>query len=212
MTLPGWMPEPGSPLDRIATFILVSLLWVAGAALLITLPAATAGLFAVLAPWVRGRDTELFSTFFSAIRRLWLRSTVLFVGDAVLLALAVINLQAINMMNVPDVVAYLLGGFNLFLALMLLMINVYIWPLLVLFDLPLRRLLHVAPRLALVHPLWSMAVVGLALIPVALSFVVPVLLVLLFGAAAIALIVNWGAWRIIKRYATPQEMAELDHP
>ena len=65
------------------TVVLANLLWSVFAVLIVTLPAATAGLFAVLAPLVRGQDAEIFATFFGTMRRQWLKSTLIMAADVV---------------------------------------------------------------------------------------------------------------------------------
>ena len=71
MHMPSLNPAPGSLVDKITTVVLANLLWFIFAVLIVTLPAATAGLFAVLVPLVRGRDVEIFATFFGTMRRQW---------------------------------------------------------------------------------------------------------------------------------------------
>jgi uncharacterized membrane protein YesL len=208
----SWMPEPGSPLDRVATFLMANLLWVLCAVFILPLPAATAGLFAALAPWVRGKDSEFFAAFFGAIRRFWLKSTIIVVVDVVLGGVILANFQALRLMGLDELVLIFASSANLLIFLTLLMINVDMWPLLVLFDLRLRRLLDVSLRMVLAHPIWSLLALMLALLPLAVALFLPAILSLLFVFSAMALAIHWGAWRIIRKYATPEELAELDQP
>lgn len=212
MQMSNWLPEPGSPVDRVVTFVAANLMWFMFSVFIITLPAATAGLFATLAPWIRGRDVEMFGTFFGTMRRQWRKSTVIGIIDVVLGVIIVVNLRALGFMEISGILVYVIGSVNLFLGLTLLMVNLYIWPLLVLFDLPLRRLITVSLRLVLVHPFWSMLVLGVAALPLIVALFVPPLISLVAVFSAVALIINWGTWRIIKKYATPEELAQLNHP
>lgn len=205
-----FMPEPGSLLDRIATSIMANLIWLGLAVLVIPLPAATAGLFAVLAPWVRGRDTEFFATFFGAMRRYWLKSSLIFLADAILGVVLVVNFQALNLMNLDSALLWTLRSVNIFVTVTVLMLNIYIWPLLVLFDLPLRRLINVSWRMALAHALWSFLILVIASIPLLLGIVIPIAFIVLALFSLVVLIISWGAWRIIRQYATPEELAALD--
>ncbi|HEX2907050.1 MAG TPA: YesL family protein, partial [Phototrophicaceae bacterium] len=59
-------------LDKWSMFILANLLWALLSIPLITFPAATAGLFATMSRWVRGKPPELFQEFFGGMRRYWL--------------------------------------------------------------------------------------------------------------------------------------------
>lgn len=100
-------------------------------------------------------------------------------------------------------------GLYLFVALAARMVNVYLWPLLVLFDLGPRRLLSVSVRLAFAHPAWTLLTLALALIPLGIGLVVPLWISVLAVFSTSVLAINWGAWRVIRRYATPDELAEL---
>ena len=212
MQMPNWMPEPGSPLDRAATFVMANLVFIACSMLVITLPAALAALFAVMAPWVRGRDVEFFSTFFSAMRRHWLKSMIIGVGDAVIAVILYVNLNALNLMGIDNPLTLVIGSVNFLVGLTVLLTNLYIWPLLVLFDLPLRRLLTISARMAIGHLFWSALILAVAVVLLGISLFIPPFISILTVFSAIALLVNWGTWRIIRRYATPEEIAELDYP
>jgi uncharacterized membrane protein YesL len=212
MRMPSLMPEPGSPFDRIMTFVLANLLWFVFAVLIITLPAATAGLFAVLAPLVRGTDTEIFATFFGTMRRQWLKSTVVFGADVLIGAMIVINFSVLDLMKPPGPVFWFFRSIYIFLAIAALMVNLYLWPLLVLFDLHLRRLVKVSLGLAFTHPVWSLFTLGLALLPLVLAMFAPPLLSVMVVFSTTVLIINWGTWQIIKKYAAPEELAGLNQP
>jgi uncharacterized membrane protein YesL len=212
MQMPSLIPEPGSLFDRIMTFVLANLLWCVFAVLIITLPAATAGLFAVLAPLARGRDAEIFATFFGTMRRQWFKSTVIFVADVVIGVVITINFRALNLMDPPGPMFWLFRSVYIFLVIATLMANLYLWPLLVLFDLHLRHLVSVSLRLAFAHALWSLFTLGLALLPLVLVVFAPLLLSVVAVFSTTVLIVNWGAWRIIEKYVTPEELAGLNQP
>jgi uncharacterized membrane protein YesL len=209
MQMPSLVPEPGSWLDRIMTVILANVLWFVFAVPVITLPAATAGLFATLAPLVRNRDTELFATFFGAMRRLWLKSAIIFAADVALGVVIAINFQILNVMDPPSLIFWLFRSIYVFLVLAALMTNLYLWPLLVMLDLPLRPLVTVAAKLALTHPLWSLLTLGLALSPLVLAVFVPLALSVVIVFSITGLIVNWSAWRVIREHVTPEELARI---
>lgn len=210
MQMPSWMPEPGSPVDRIITYLSANLLWFMLSALILPLPAATAGLIATLAPWMRGKDTELFSHFFGTMRRQWLKSTVIVLVDVVVGFVVYMNFTALNMMGLNPVFSSFLRGLNILIAFVVLAANIYLWTLLVLFDLPLRRLFNVAFRLALGHPFSSFLTLVLAVLPLVILVLVPNVFLVLVVFSASALAINWGGWRIIKKYATPEEITQLE--
>lgn len=210
MRMPSLMPEPGSLLDRILTVMLANVLWFVFAVLIITLPAATAGLFAVMAPLARNRDAEIFATFFGTMRRQWLKSTVIFLADVVIGALLVVNYQIMDALEAGRITLSLFRSVYVFVGLAALMVNLYLWPLLVLFDLRLRRLVSVSVRLAFGHPLWSLLSLGVTLLPFALAMALPVVFSVLIVISVVVLLANWFAWQVIKQYATSEELAELN--
>jgi len=210
MRMPSLMPEPGSLLDRILTVMLANVLWFVFAVLIITLPAATAGLFAVMAPLARNRDAEIFATFFGTMRRQWLKSTVIFLADVAIGALLVVNYQVMDALEAGRITFWLFRSVYVFVGLAALMVNLYLWPLLVLFDLRLRRLVSVSVRLAFGHPLWSLLSLGVTLLPFALAMALPILFSVLIVISVVVLLANWFAWQVIKRYATSEELAELN--
>lgn len=212
MRLSGFIPEPGSPIDRAASLVIANLLWTFCAMLIIPLPAATAGLFAVMAPLARGKDREFFSTFFSTMRRQWLKASVLGLVDVALGALVLVNLQALDTMPLPELLLWFLRSLTLLIGLTVLLTNMYLWPLLVLFDLPLRRLLVVSLQLALAHPLRSLLTLLLGAAPIVLGLFLPLWLLAVGLISASVLAINWGAWRVIRIRASAEELAELDDP
>lgn len=206
MQMPSLIPEPGSLFDRILTIVLANILWFVCAVPVVTLPAATAGLFAALAPLVRGRDAELFAAFFGTMRRQWLKSTAIVTADVMIGGVIVANFNILGIMNPPTLVFVLLGGIYIFLVIATLMTNLYLWSLLVLTDPPLRRLVTVSIQLAFAHPLWSLFTLGLALLPLVLAAFIPPVLSVIVVFSTTVLIINWGTWQIIKQYVTPEEL------
>ena len=212
MRLSGFMPEPGSPVDRIASLVIANLLWTFCAMLILPLPAATAALFATIAPLARGRDKEFFSTFFSTMRRQWLKSTVLVLVDVALGGLVLVNLQALETMPLPELLVWFLRSLTLLIGLTLVMTNLYLWPLLVLFDLPLRRLLVVSIQLTLAHPLRSLLTLVLGAAPLLLGLFLPLWLLAVGLVSVSVLAINWGSWKVISMRASAEELADLDDP
>lgn len=210
MQMPSLIPAPGSLFDRIMTVVLANVMWFVFAVPLITLPAATAGLFAVLAPLARGHDAEIFATFFGTMRRQWLKSTMIVVADGLIGVALAVNINILSMMNPPTPIFWLLRSIYLFLAIAALITNLYLWPLLVLFDLGLRQLVTLAVKFAFNHVFWSLFVLGLMLSPVLLAAFAPPMIGVLIAMSVSVLIANWGAWRIIRQYVTPEELANLN--
>ncbi len=192
-------PRRGSELvDKTSTFILVNILWMIFAALIVTLPAATAGLFATLTPWVRGQTSEPFRDFFGAMRRYAVPSTLIGLGDAGIGLLVAANLYIIGQMGGLAVPALASLNVTLFVALAVIATNVYLWPLLVTVEAPLPQLIRLAAALALRHPGWSVLSALLALTPLSALFLLPGFIILLGPFSLCALLASWSAWRVIR--------------
>jgi hypothetical protein len=185
-----------------ATFILSNLLWALLSLPLITLPAATAGLFAYQSGRARGVPGELLFTFFGAMRRLWLKATLLVLLGVAVGGLVVLNLSIIGRMDATgDPFAFIARSVTLFVALALLLVNLYAWPLLVLIEtLPIGGILRSSFTLAFLNPIWSLGVLAAAAVPILLGLLLP-RGILVFGAiSACVWVINWGTWRVIRRH------------
>jgi uncharacterized membrane protein YesL len=198
-------------LDKAATFVIANLLWVALSIPLITLPAATAGLFTTMSPWVRGKPAEVFRDFFSGMRRNWLKASVVGLMDALIGGLVALNFAIFPLMNMAQPLTLLSQSVTLFVALTAVMVNLYLWPLMATLELPFRQLLDTAIRLVFIHPAWSFALLALAGLVASVSlFFLPSLFLLTVTFSGFALLVNWGAWRVIRRYVPEDELAKLE--
>ena len=192
-------------LDKAGNFILANLLWVLLSIPVITLPMATAGLFASMSPWARGKSAEVFQDFFGGMRQHWRKASLIVLMDVLLGGLIILNLSIFRLMNLPQPLILLSQSVTLFVAVTAIMVNLYLWPLMVTFDeLSLRRLLDTSLKLVFAHPAWSFAVLIMALVPLLLSLLLPAAVFILGSFSSVALVVSWGAWRIIRRYA-PEE-------
>lgn len=193
--------------NTITTFILFNLLWLFGALLIVTLPAVTAALFAGVAPWTRGQQPyRPLVTFGQAMRRYWLKATVVVLLDLAAAGFVILNLLILRQMGTNHIMGILALSATILVAVLLILSNVYLWPLLVTLDPPLRNLLKNGIRLGILHPFWGLLVAATAVIPLALSFVLPGFFRLTVPFAAAALIIQWGSWRIIRQYVSEDEI------
>lgn len=194
--------------------MLVNLLWVVFSLPIITLPAATAGLFAVMSGYGRGTRREVFQTFFGAMRRHWLTSGIIVALDLAIGLLLYFNLTIFSMMDMSNPLAVLSRSVTIFAGVLLILVNLYLWPLLVLelFETPreIRGLLKAAIKLVMVKPFWSIGIAVAALFPVMLSAILPMAVLILFVAALTAYIICWGTWRVIRPQLSPDELRQIE--
>jgi uncharacterized membrane protein YesL len=188
-------------IDYWASFIMVNLLWVLCAIPLVTLPAATAGLFAVTARMSQGEAPNVFSTFFGAMRTHWKTSTGLAVLNIAVIALIAVNLSIFPMMSGFNPMAILSRSVTLFVTLLLVMVNGYAWPLLVTRELALRPLLTTALQMVFAMPLHSVGVLLALCLPFGISIFLPAAALVLITFSCAAYAINAVAGRALKRAA-----------
>jgi uncharacterized membrane protein YesL len=178
-------------IDYWSSILLVNLLWVVCSLPLVTMPAATAGLFAVTARMVRGQPLNVYHTFFEAMREHWKMSTVLMLLNLGAGLLIAVNLSIFPMMSTLNPMVILSRSVTLFASLLLLMVNGYAWPLLVTHALPVRTLLRTALILTFTHPLHSVGLVLALILPIAISLFLPAATFVLITFSVMGFAVNW---------------------
>ncbi|WP_420627185.1 DUF624 domain-containing protein [Candidatus Leptofilum sp.] len=206
----------GSPSNLLAffntltNFILFNMLWLGGSLLIVTIPAVTAALFASVAPWARGQSADApLVTFWTAVRRYWRKATVLGVIDLLLGGLIGLNLFFIWQNGFDSSIALPAFIITSLFGLFLIVANVYLWPLLVTLDPPLRSWLKNGLRLSVAHLFWGIWVAMMAMTPLAVSVFLPRVTFLILTFAAAALLTYWGAWRVMKRYLDAEDFQAL---
>jgi uncharacterized membrane protein YesL len=187
-------------IERISTFFLANFLWLGCSLLVVTLPAATAGLFAIFSDWAQGKEHETFERFFGAIRLHWWKATCIAILDVVILGWLGFNLLIWPRMGLPNLVFSTFMGITVLICTLTIMANLYIWILLVIYDLPLRDLVKTALALVFRHFLWSVLLLALVLIIVVFNLVLPVILIIFLLVPTCTYIIAWGAWRVIQLY------------
>lgn len=192
--------ELAEHIESYAGFVLANLLWALASLPLITLPAATAGLFAVMVARVRGEPGSTIHMFVDGMRQHWRKATGLALLNALGGGLVALNIVIFPLMDLSsDPFAFVARSVTLFAGLALVAVNVYAWPLLVLFEaMPLKTVLASSARLALTHVGMSLLLALAAVAIVAVSLLLPRGVLALATASGVALVVSFGAWRVIR--------------
>jgi uncharacterized membrane protein YesL len=193
-----------------STFVLLNMLWLFCSLLIITMPAATAALFATIAPWGRGRSlSEPLANFFVAMKKYGLRATAVALLNLLIGGFITLNFLVIRQMGTTQIMPMLALIVTTLVTSLLLLSNIYLWPLLVTVDPSLSTLLKNALKLAVSHPFWGVLVIGTAVIPFLISLLLPQAFLITVTFAATALIIYAGAWRVIRRYLDEKELQDL---
>lgn len=188
--------------DRWGTFLLANVLWAICSLPLVTLPAATAGLFAVMSARARGSSANFLPIFFGAARRLWWKATLLMLIDAAFGGWVALNLSILPAMGASNPAALFSMSVTLFAGIMLVLANLYAWSLLVLVDLPFKGLVSAAIQLVFSYPLWSLGVLIAAALPVGIGLILPQGVFVFAVASICAWIITAGTWRVIRKHVS----------
>jgi uncharacterized membrane protein YesL len=189
--------------------VLINFVGLLAALPLVTAPPAIAGVFAFTARIARGEHPDLVRDFVEPFRRSFLRSWLTIVIGAVVWGVVLVNLSLIESNEIP--LGGVVGTISILFGVGWILTSLYLWPLLVLLDRPYLEIVKLAMRLALGHLPWSLGLLTLTSLFLLVALNSPILFVLVaFGG--ICLLVNVGAWRVIRRYMAQPTGPDLAGP
>lgn len=206
--------ELSAHIEAWTTFILSNIVWFIVSIPLVTMPAATVGLFAYLSARARGRQPDFFRTYFGAVRQHWRKATILGVIDVVIGGLVILNLSIFPRMDMTaDLFAFVARSMTIFVAAAALMLNLYVWSLMVLLeDASLKKLVENAAALFFTHPLWSLGVLIASALPTLISLLLPQGIFALATISLTVLIATMGTWRVIRQHLDADLLQKLTAP
>lgn len=130
-------------IGKVADVACMSLLWCITSIPLVTIGASTTAFYAFTMRQVRDTEGSILSGYFTAFKKHFKKATVLWLIMAAGLAFFAVDLVGVwnFYLLVGGVPAILLGAVILCLLVLFLACTLYIWPLLAVFDFPLKKLL-----------------------------------------------------------------------
>jgi uncharacterized membrane protein YesL len=134
------------------------------------------------------------------MRRFWARSLQIAAIDLVIGLLATANVIIVSQLGMPPAPGAISLGITAFVAAMTLAANLYIWTLMVAFDLPIRDLIQTSLRKVFVHPAWTLMMLALALVVLLIGVTAPAVIWIFALFSGCAWLVNRGAWQVIRQY------------
>ena len=132
-----------SGISKIADVTCMSFLWTLTSLPLVTMGAATTAFYAYTMRQVRDTEGSVLAGFFKAFRQHFKKATLLWLLEVAGLAFFAVDLVgAWNFyLVVGGLPAILLGALVLCLTVLFLGCTFYVWPLLAVFDFPLKKIL-----------------------------------------------------------------------
>lgn len=209
MRLPARQMEQ---LDRWSVPVMANMLWALMSLLVLTIPLAIAGLMGVMFRWTEGQSPQVFHVFFNTIRRTWKKCYAIAAIDLVVGGLVLLNLMIFGVMEMDNVIAFLSRSITLFVAIMLLLVNIYAWTLVSVWDVSLRHLLTSSVKLVFLQPIRSLILGAIIAAIAVFSTVLPVAIFIVATGAVIGYIASRGTSSVLDRYVSPQDFKwiELD--
>ena len=195
----AWQAPAAKPLlehlHDYANLMLANLLWLVSSLPLLTLPAATAGLSAVMASWARGGRPDVPRTFFGAARRQFWRAWLVVLVDLALAAPLLLDLLIIQGAGEPGPLLLVVRGLCLAGLVFLAAVNLWLWPSLESGE-RLAALWRRAASAVLLRPLATLAVLAASAAVFGLGLLLPRAAFLFISVAAAAFVACWGVSRI----------------
>ena len=205
-----------SPFMRLMTLfanlVILNLLWLLCCLPVITAGAATASAYYVVFRWLTKEDDAVIKPFFKAFRQNFRPVTPIFVLNALVgaaMAAEIVYLSADSSALLRIIFAVIFFIFAAFTS--------WLYPIAGRYDSPMRQVMLNSITLTLRHPLTSLAVSLLNLLPVILFlFFEPLfwqssILWIFIGFAAVALLNGYQLLRVFCRYDSPEQEELHEH-
>jgi uncharacterized membrane protein YesL len=194
-----------------STPIMANLLWVALSVPIVTLPLAVVGLLGVMFRWMVNDSTQVFSIFFITIRRTWLKCYVIALVDVAICGFLYMNLSIFQVMDMTNVLAFMSRSVTLFVAIVFLCVNVYVWTLLSVWDVPLKLVVKTSIQLVFAQPIWTVGIALAVVLPLVFSTTyVPRFVLITFIGALIGYFASKGTWFILRKYLSADQFKWID--
>lgn len=189
--------------------IIANLLWVLLSVFLVSIPLALVGLFGVIYRWMDDRNPQVMPVFIGTIRRVWHKAYAVMGLNLFAGGLIVLNMFIFRLMD-ADVLTFFARSITLFAAVLLIMVNLYVWPLLAVWDVPLKRVLKTSVQLVFLEPLWTGLFALAFIVSVILSVFLPPAAFVIFVGAGFAYAVSRGLRFILRKYLATDEFLLID--
>lgn len=191
--------------------VLANMFWIILCTMVITIPLAFVGLLATMFRWMDDRDTRVFTIFFSAIRQSWLKAYAVALIDIFVGTFFYFNLLIIQTMSQTDIFALTSRGVTLIAVVVFLMVNIYVWVLVAIWDAPLKQILKFSVQLVFAEPIWSfLTCLGFFSTFVFATILPSAVFIICVGAIA-AYVACRGTWFVVTKYVPADKFALIEY-
>lgn len=168
--------------ERISNFFFLNLLWILTCLPIITIFPSTSAMYAVIREWVTKGETSLFRIFFRKFKENFKQSFILGLAWLLygLIVFANINIMESMTGIFPTIILTLL----LLVGFLFVLITVYMFPLMVHYDLPTPGLWKNSLLLSLTFFPASLIAMMILLVMIILTYLFPIFLTFVFSVSA----------------------------
>lgn len=190
-------------LRLVTEFVYLNLLWLLACIPVVTAPAATAALFAVVREWTKGRQPPIAPSFLRFMRENARRSLAVAAVGIVVGAILAADLLLARAIEPGGIV---LSGALLVVAMVALSAAAYAFPVMANYDAPWQTVVRNACLFALAYPLVTVGCVSLLATAAVIVLVAPIAVAVAGSTTA------WGVYRLCDRAFAAAERRKGDRP
>lgn len=176
-------------LQRFSDTVLLSAVWAIACLPVVTAGPATAAMFAVVRGWDEGRDVSAVPAFARYFRENLRQGLISGLAGVAVASLLFADLVIAGALAPP--IASTLGAIAAVAGVVIVATSVYLFPLMVTYDLPLRRLVRSALMFAIGKPATTLACLAVIAAAGAATYVFP-LTPVLAGSLVAGVVYRWS--------------------
>lgn len=173
--------------ERISNFFFLNLLWILTCLPIITIIPSTAAMYAVIREWVTKGETSLFRTFFRKFKENFKQSIILGLAWLLFGVIVFANINIIEGMSgmFPTIIKTLL----ILVGFLFVLITIYMFPLMVHYDMPIPGLWKSSLMLSLTFFPSSLIAMLILLVMIIITYLFPIFLTFVFSVSAYLLFI-----------------------
>ena len=173
-----------------------------------------AGLTYILRSFAREEPVFMWSDFFDTIKKNWKQSLIVGIINAAVITIIALDLLVYTNMEMNPYLKAALFGFIMFILVIFLIMQMYIYPMLITFKLTLRQLYKNAFLFSLIKfvPNFGLLLISAALVILGFlgySFVIGVFLYIIILPAFVGFMNMSFAYGTLKKYMIDNDSAEI---
>ncbi|MCR2821535.1 YesL family protein [Lederbergia panacisoli] len=169
-------------METISNFFLLNILWILFSLPIVTIFPSTTAMFAIIRDWKIGKNRNLFSSFTTYFKQYFQQSFS--IGFIFIICVGIIFLDFLFIDELSTFMRVLVFSLLLMIGFIQLFISIYLFPIMVHFELPLKTILKNALFYSFMYfPTTLLSILFIAAIGL-LLFLIPIFSIIAFSVTA----------------------------